>query len=334
MNFSIARHCFSTRALVAAMALGTASFAVATSASAQEFTLRFAQENSRTHPVGQGGEFLAERVAELTDGRVEVRVFHGGELGSAPDVLEAVQLGSLEMATATMGVMANFVPEFDIVSLPFLFRGPDHLKKTLDGELGDVLRDAAEAGGFRLVAAGTSGTRQLYSKDPVRAPEDVKGKKVRVMEVPILIETWRELGAVATPVSFPEVYMALQTGVVDAAESSFLSWVNSSHYEVASYGIRINYADAGRVYVLSPEVADRLPDDLLQAVEQATRETADLVHRLYVDGEAEAIQEATEHGATVIEPDVDAFRDAIQPIYEKFEPTLGLEWVERIQAVQ
>lgn len=329
---SFAKHRISTNAVVISATLGIASLAIAAGASAQEFTLRFAQENAQTHPVGQGGEFLAERVAELTDGRVEVRVFHGGELGSAPDVIEAVQLGTLEMATATMGVMANFVPEFDIVSLPFLFRGPDHLKETLEGELGDVLREAAESGGFNLVAMGTSGTRQLYSQEPVRTPEDVQGKKVRVMEVPILIETWRTLGAVATPVSFPEVYMALQTGVVDAAESSFLSWVNSSHYEVAPYGIRINYADAGRVYVMSPETAGRLPEDLLSAVEQATREAADYVHRLYVEGEAEAIKEAAEHGATVIEPDVAAFQEAIQPVYEEFEPTLGMEWVNRIQS--
>lgn len=334
MRKHIRRHRPAAGAIMAAMTLGIAALAVAGSALAQEYTLRFAQENASSHPVGQGGEFLAERVAELTDGRVEVRVFHGGELGSAPDVIEAVQLGTLEMATATMGVMANFVPEFDIVSLPFLFRGPDHLKAALEGELGDALRDAADTNGFRLMAMGTSGTRQLYSKEPVRTPADVQGRKVRVMEVPILIETWRELGAVATPVSFPEVYMALQTGVVDAAESSFLSWVNSSHYEVAPYGIRINYADAGRVYVMNPEFAERLPDDLLQAVEQATREAAELVHRLYVEGEAEAIAKAREHGATVIEPDVDAFREAIQPVYEEFKPTLGLEWVERIQAIR
>ena len=318
------------RVIIVFAAMATGLWSVA-AVSAQEFTLRFAQENAASHPVGQGGEFLAERVNELTDGRVEVRLFHGGELGGAPEVISAVQLGTIEMATATMGVMESFAPEFDIMSLPFLFRGPDHVKDVLDGELGDILIEAGEAAGFKVLAMTTGGTRQLYAKTAIESPADVQGKKVRVMEVPILLETWRLLGAQAEPVAFPEVYMALETGVVDAAESSFLSWLNSSHYEVAPYGIRINYADSGRIYVMNPDVANSMPDDLLAAVEQAWDETAERIHELYVEGDAAAVEEAVEGGATVIEPDMDAFAEAIQPIYERFVPTLGLEWVQRIQ---
>lgn len=322
---------FSPRTIPGAIAV-LVLLLLAIPAFAQEYTLRFAQENARTHPVGVcTEEVLSVRVPELTNDRVKVNIFHSGELGGATAVMEAVQLGTLEMATGTMGVMSNFVPEFDIVSLPFLFRGYDHITSVLNGELGDVLREAAADQGFKVMAMGTSGARQLYSKTPVETVEDVRGMKVRVMDVPVLIKTWRTLGAQATPVAFPEVYTALQTGLVDAAESSFLSWVGSSHNEVAPYGIRINYADSGRVFVMSTDLANRMPEELLKALEQAWAETNDCITKSYVEGEAEAIEEALAEGATLIEPDLAPFQEAVQPVYEEFEPTLGLEWVDRIR---
>jgi TRAP-type transport system periplasmic protein len=300
----------------------------------QKTVIRFAHENSRTHPVGQGADRFAKRVAELTGGRVEIRVFPAGEMGSARAVLEATQLGTLEMSSAVMGEMANFAPEFDIISLPFLFRDYDHINAALAGKLGLKLQEAARKAGFEPVGFTTSGARQLYAKKPVRTAADVRGLKVRTMEVPVIIATWRALGAVVTPVAFPEVYTALQTGVVDAAESSFLAWLTASHYEVARYGIRINYSDSGRVYVLNSRFWSRLPADVQKAVRQAMDEAASFITELYVKGDAEAAKTATARGAEVINPELSGFVEAVQVVYGNFKPTLGMEWIRQIQEMK
>lgn len=321
----------SVRNVLLGGSVGLALILGTTFTSAQEFDLRFTHDNAATHPVGISAEFMASRVDELTGGRIKVRIIHGGAMGGGDAVLEAVQLGTLEMGCATMGTMSNVVPEFDIVTLPFLFDGYLHLRRVLQGPLRDVLTEAAQKKGFVVMAMSTSGARQLYAKKPVNTPADAKGMKIRVMDVPILVETWRTLGAIPTPIAFPEVYMAMQTGVVDGAESSFQSWINASHYEVAPYGMRMDYADSGRIYVLSEAVAKKLPEDLLLALRLAWNETEERLFTEYILGDTNAAAAGVKKGAHLVHPNLASFREALKPVYTKFQPTLGEKWIKLIQ---
>ena len=145
-----------------------------------KITIKAAQGNSETHPVGIGLINFAKRVQELTGGEVEVKLFHSAALGGDREIIEATQLGQIEIGTSTMGVMANFAPELDIISLPFLFNGYDHIQKVLTGpELKPVFEAALKKVGLVSLGSSTGGIRQAYSKKPLRSIEDFKGVKFR-----------------------------------------------------------------------------------------------------------------------------------------------------------
>lgn len=300
-----------------------------------QIVIRVAQGNAITHPIGIGLEYFANRVEEETHGEIEVRTFHDAVLGGDREMIEAAQLGQVEIANATGGNMATFAPEYDIFSLPFLFSDYDHMQKVLGFEsLINELDKAVERIGLFPLGNTTSGSRQVYGKKEINTVDDLKDVKIRTMEVPTIIETFKALGARPTPIAFGEVYSALQSGVVDAAESSFLSWINSKHIEVAPYGARLNYMDSARVYFANKAFMDSLSEEHRNIIIEAMNDALAIIHEEYVKQDEEAEETAKKYGATVTKPDQGPFIEACQVIYDEFEPTLGLEMIKKIQNVK
>lgn len=294
--------------------------------------IRVAQGNSATHPIGIGLTHFANRVHELAGEEFEVRLFFDAVLGGDREMIEGVQLGQIDIANATCGNMASFAPEYDIFSLPFLFRDYEHMKKALEIEhFKTTLEEALDGIGLISLGITTSGSRQVYGKKPINTVEDLKGLKIRTMEVPTIMETFKTLGAIPAPIAFGEVYFALQTGVVDAAESSFLSWINSKHVEVAKYGARLNYMDSGRSYFANKKFLEDLSVEQRKIIEQAMNESLEIIIGEYIRQDSEAETTALSYGATVTHPDLAPFIEACQPVYENFVPTLGLEMIKEIQ---
>jgi len=301
--------------------------------------VKVSQGNAATHPVGKGMIYFGKRVEELTNGELEVRVYHGASLAKGDrELIEAVQAGHIEIGAATCGYMANFAPEFDIFSLPFLFNGYEHFAKCMELEglgLETALKNSLERVGLEFLGVSTSGARQVYSKVPIETLEDLKGIKVRTMGVPTIMATFKAFGAIPVPVAFSEVYSALQSGVVDAAESSFISWINSKHIEVAPYGTRLNYMDSGRVYFINKRFYEKLPEEHKEAIKKAMEEAInDVIFGEYIKQDNEAEETARLYNAVVLHPDLEPFIQAVQVVYEEFEPTLGLEMIKRIQSTK
>ncbi|MCB1741062.1 MAG: TRAP transporter substrate-binding protein [Gammaproteobacteria bacterium] len=199
---------------------------VALPTSAATFRLKFGTENAASHPVSKAMDYFAKKVEADSGGEIKVATFPGEALGKARDMVEMVQLGTLDICTVTAGVVSNFVPAMDFFALPFLWQDQDHLQRAVDGELGEILKAEMAKSGLLALGFSTSGARQLYTNKTITGLEDVKGLKVRTMKVPQIVDTWKELGAIPVPVAWGEVYQALQTGLVDAAESSFLGWIS------------------------------------------------------------------------------------------------------------
>lgn len=308
-----------------------ASLAV-TAADASKLSLRYGAEVNERHPVGGAVLWYAERVGELSNGDITIRPALAETLGSAREMVEGMQLGTMDMVTVTAGVVANFAPELDFFSLPFIWDDQDHLQRVVDGPLGDKLKESLANVGIYALGFSTSGLRQLYTGREIRGLEDLRGMKVRTMEVPQIVETWRALGAMPVPVAWGEVYQALQTGVVDGAESSFVGWISQKHYEQAKYGYRINYIDSGRVYMLSMARKDRMSAEQLATLQQATDEMIrERVLEAYRTADEEAAETVKAYGAEVVELDLAPFREAVQPVYERFKPTLGDQVFELIE---
>lgn len=165
------------------------------------------------HPYHIGSEFFAKRVKELTHGRIEVQVYPSSQLGNERESAEALQIGTVEMAAITTAVTSRFVKELEIFNLPFLFRDFQHLYKVVDGKFGEELNGATQRKGLRIVGWWVGGSRSIYARKPISDLASMKGLKIRTMETPLIIATWKALGLIPTPIPFSEVYTALQQGV-------------------------------------------------------------------------------------------------------------------------
>ena len=298
-------------------------------------TIKIGHTNAKTHPVGVALEAFKAKTEAVSKGSVQIRVFHAAALGGDPDLIQGVQLGNIEMCTVNAGSYTQFTKEFDIMSLPFMFRDFDHIHKVLDGELGKIYADVLEKKmGSKALAWSTSGARQLFCKMAINKVDDLKGKKIRTMNDPGIIEAFSLFGAIPSPISFGEIYTALQSGVVDGGESSFISWVNSRFVEVAKYGMEINYMDTGRVFVINKKLYDGLSPEDRKAVDEGMKECEIVVRREYKAQDDGIKEKAVAAGGTIVNPDMDSFHKAVEPMYAKFQPTLGKEWIEKIRNVQ
>lgn len=294
--------------------------------------LRIAHENAATHAVGVTLEEFAKRVSDRTNGEIEIKVYHASALGDVRTTIEAVQLGTLDMAAVTISTAINFIPEWDFLTLPFLFRDYNHIKSVINSAIGDEMIEYAKQRGFVVLGISTSGFRQLFLAKPATSLADLKDRKIRVLDDPIIISAWEYLGTRPVAVPIGEVYMALQTGVLDALETSFTAWINSKFTEVAPYAIRLNYMDSGRTFVLSSKVAERLGSKNVDILRETMREVLDeILWPTYEDYEVRIDDIAKENNASVSSIPLDEFRERLKPLYEKFIPTLGLEIIERIR---
>jgi tripartite ATP-independent transporter DctP family solute receptor len=284
-----------------------------------------------------GFEAYAEAVEEATNGQIQFEIFGNGTLGGERELLEGVQLGTLDMSLVTTGVVSNFVPEVTAIEFPFLFRDLDHAYKTLDSDVGQELLDKMSTVGFKGIAFWENGQRHLAnSQQPITTPEDLKGLKMRSIESEILLDTYSALGTNATPMAFPEVYGALQQGVIDGSDFSYGVIWSTNVYEQTKY-----FSEAGLYYssatlVINEDLYDSLSEDLQKVIVDLGKEFAQIQRGISQELEAEQKQNLLDNGVEIIlmdDVDIEAFREKVQPVYEKHAERFG-SYIERINAIQ
>lgn len=188
------------------------------------------------HPVHKGMVYFAEQVAERSNGQMRIDIYPSGQLGSERQCLELLQIGSLGMTKVSAAVLENFAPRMKVLGLPYLFRDDEHAWAVLNGPIGKDLLLEAQNYWLRGVCFYDAGSRSFYTKDrPVNSPDDLEGLKIRVMNSQTAMQMVKALGGAPTPISFGELYTALQQGVVDGAENNPPSFYTSRHYEVCKY---------------------------------------------------------------------------------------------------
>lgn len=274
---------------------------------------------------------------ERLDPNIEVQIFPASQLGNERDLVEGLQIGTVDIATITSAITAGFVPGFKVFSLPFLFRDFDHMFSVMDSEIGDQLeKDMAKAGLIKLGFV-SGGSRSLYASTPIKSLADLKGKKIRIMEDPIYVETWNALGALATPIAWGDVYLALQQGIVDGAEGAMISYDSMAFYGPSPYVTEIEYIFSWHNFMMSKRTWDKLPADI-QAVLLEAGAVAQNWERQYVkDFEQNLMQKLQdENGVTVYQAaDIEDWRAAVRPVYEKRAADVGgMELIDRILNVE
>ena len=273
-----------------------------------------------SHPVHDAMIFLAKRVEEKSNGKLRMKVFPNQQLGSERELLELLQIGSLGMTKVSAAALEGFAPTMSVFGLPYLFRDDAHQKKVLQGPIGKQLLLDGEKYWLRGLTYYDAGKRSFYTKDKaVTTPEDLAGKKVRVMESVTASNMVKAMGGSPTPVSYGELYTALQQGIVDAAENNPPSLYTSKHYEVCKFYSLDEHAALPDVVIVSTKVWESLTPQEQQWLQEAADESAEYQYKLWAASTAESMLELEKAGVTITYPDKAPFREAVKGIYDQLE---------------
>lgn len=304
-------------------------------AGAQTVTLRSADIHPDGYPTVEAVKFLGSSLEKKTNGRLKVQVFHSAQLGQEKDTIEQTRFGVIDLNRINMGPFNNLIPETFVPALPFIFKSVDHMRKTMDGPIGDQILAAFEPHGLVALAFYDSGARSFYdSKRAIKTPADMKGMKVRVQQSDLFIDLVNALGANATPMPAGEVYSALQTGVVDGAENNWPSYESFRHAEVAKFYSQTEHSMSPEVLVMSKKSFDKLSPDDQKALRAAAKESVLKMRELWEAREKVAEEKVRASGTQVNAVDKQPFIDAMKPVYDKYVKDAKLkELVARIQAI-
>jgi tripartite ATP-independent transporter DctP family solute receptor len=284
------------------------------------------------HPVQQASERLAKLVAERTQNRLQIQVFPGGTLGGEIDLRDGVSLGTVQMAGIGYPILHGIVSEMEILNLYYLWRDRTHMMKVVDGPIGSEFNQKLRARNVEVLAANwQQGTRQTLTKRPARNPREFSGIKIRVTAgIPVYIDLWQAMGAITVPLPFPELYSALQQGVVDAVELP-LDWMyNGKFYKLGKYIDLTSHFVYTNCVLVNTGFLQSLPADVQKILRDTTVEVGEWQTELVLGQEKDLRQKMQSEGITFLETEVEAFRAAVQPVYKKWESKWGKELYDRI----
>jgi tripartite ATP-independent transporter DctP family solute receptor len=315
-------------------AVAVASTLAGRPAFAQGATLRSADIHPDGYPTVEAVKHFGSLLSERTNGRYKVQVFHSAQLGQERETIEQTRFGVIDLNRINMGPFNNLIPETFVPALPFIFRSVEHMRKVMDGAIGDQILKAFEPHGLVALAFYDSGARSFYnSKRPINALADMKGMKVRVIQSDLFIDLVNALGANATPMPPGEVYSALQTGVVDGAENNWPSYESFRHAEVAKYYSLTEHSMSPEVLVMSKRSFDKLSPADQEAVRRSAKDSVVKMRELWEAREKVAEEKVRAMGCQINKVEKQPFVDAMKPVYDKYVKDAKLkDLVARIQA--
>lgn len=298
-------------------------------------SLKMAYALSTNSHYGAGADAFAKSIGDATGAQYTVEQFPNSALGGEREVIEGLQLGTIDLAIVSTGATLNFVPKTGVFDLPFLFRDLAHARKVLDGDIGQQLLAEFPKRGLVALAWGEQGFRQLTNNvRPVAKPADAKGLKIRTTENPIHMAAFRQLGVLATPMAWPEVATALQQGTIDGQENPLSVIVSAKLPQLQKYLSLTSHVYGPALVLMSPAVYDGL-SDADKAKFKAAGHDAAIAMRNYVDAvEKSGIEEVKKQGMQVNTVDHAAFVKAVEPIYPQYYKQFGKDLVESIRNTQ
>ncbi len=272
------------------------------------------------HPVHKAMEYMGEVLEKNSGGKMKIKIYPSQQLGTERQCIELLQIGSLDMTKVSAAIMENFSPDMKIFGLPYLFRDRAHAFKVLDGKIGKQLLEGGVK--YRLKGVGyyDSGSRSFYTKNrPIRKPDDLKGLKIRVMESVTAMNMVSSLGGSPTPISWGELYTALQQGVVDGAENNPPSFYLSRHYEVCKYYSLDEHTTIPDVLVIGTFLWDHLTEQERDWLQDAVDQSVVYQRKLWEEAEKEALEKVQKAGVTIIRPDKKPFADKVKHLYDAYK---------------
>jgi len=287
------------------------------------------------HPYHLGAVRYSDLVEQRTTNKVKLDVYPSTQLGNERDMVEGLQLGTIDLVVTSTGPLGGFVPRMFVVDLPFLFRDREHAYQVLDGPIGRELLDAFSAKGMKGLAFWENGFRQITnSVRPIEKPEDLKGIKIRTMENKVHLSAFRAFGASPTPMAWSEVYTALQQKTIDAQENPIAIIYFQKISEVQKHLALTGHFYSPTPLLMSLKAFNNLSQNIQKIMLDTAMECATFERNLLRDNEAKQLAEIKAKGMQVTLPNKKPFQDAAAPVYKEFESQFGKETIDRIMATR
>ena len=313
MSFPLPRHLVTALACLGCLGcLGGA---------AQAQTLKAADVHPAGYPTVVAVEAMGKRLEAATQGRIRFQMFPGSVLGGEKEMIEQTQVGAIQLLRTSLGPLGPVVPEVNVFNMPFVFRNPAHMRAVVDGPIGQEMLDKISASPAKMVALAwmDSGSRSLYTKKPVRKPEDLKGQKIRMMGNPLFVDTMNAMGGNGISMGYGEFFSALQTGVIDGAENNPPSLFTANHFKAgAKYYTQTHHLIIPEILVMSKVAWDKLAPADQAAVKKAAREAQIEQRQLWDAAVADYTGKLKAEGVEFIELDNKPFFEATAPVRAKY----------------
>jgi tripartite ATP-independent transporter DctP family solute receptor len=288
--------------------------------------------NADNYPTVAAVRHMGELLSKASGGKHRVKVFNKGALGSEKETIDQVKIGALDLTRVNISPMNSMCPLTLVPTMPFLFRSVEHMRRVLDGPVGEEILKSCEKEGFVGLAFYDSGARSLYAKKPLRTVADVKGLKIRVQQSDLWVALISAMGGNATPMPFGEVFTALKTGLIDAAENNIPSYETSRHHEAVKFYSRTEHSMAPEMLIMSKRVWDRLPPAEQQMVRDAARASVGFQRARWDEQEARSLALLRAAGVQMVEVDKASFQAVMGSVYDRFITTPDLKRL--VKAVQ
>ncbi|KFI33502.1 C4-dicarboxylate transporter [Haematobacter missouriensis] len=303
---------------------------------AQDITLKASHNASANEPYGVGLRKMAELLKDASGGKATIQVFDNAVLGDEMESIQGTQIGTVDIAVTANETLANFVPDMSVFSLPFLFSDARQMDRALQeptviGETRELLREQ----GFHLITFFSAGTRHIMTKKPIEKMSDLQGLKIRTMQNPAHVDTFKAFGANPTPLAYTELYGALETGVVDGAEAANTNFYAQKFYEVAPDWAMVGWLEVVAPVIMGEAQYQALPDDVKAALDEVGKEAGAFQRQTYRDSDAARVADIEAAGVTISHPDSQPFRDAAQTVKQNYLRTdVQRKLFERIEQVE
>ena len=326
----IQRHIRTTGLLLAACAALTAM------PSAAQTVLKLGHVLAKGSHYDIGAQVFCDQIDKNTQGRYKCQVYPASALGGEREQIEAVQIGTQDLVITSTGPVGNFVPEIKIVDVPFLFRDYAHARKVLDGKIGQDMLAKFNSHGLVALAWSENGFRHMTNnKRAIVSASDASGLKLRTMENKVHMEGYRAFGIQPTPMAFPEVFGALQQGVVDGQENPIPVILASKFSQVQKHLSLTGHVYSPALIITSPRIYNKLSEADKKAFQAAAALSVEATRKKVNDDEANGIAQLEREGMQVVKQVNGAsFRDALKGPYANYAKEFGADRILAIQAVK
>jgi len=319
----------------AVTAVSGLGFSVAASA-ADKVALKAADVHPAGYPNVVAIEHMGDKLSKASNGRITLKMFPGSVLGGEKEMIEQTQVGAIDILRTSLGPVGPVVPEVNVFNMPFIFRDEAHMRAVIDGPIGQEMLDKITASPAKLVALGwmDGGSRSLYTKKPVRKPEDLKGMKIRMMGNPLFVDTMNAMGGNGISMGYGEVFTAIQTGVVDGAENNPPTLYTAHHYQAgAKYYTQTNHLIIPEIFVMSKVTWNKLSPEDQALVKKFSREAQMEQRQLWDKSVADYTAKLKAEGVEFIKIDNKPFYDETAPVRAKYGAQFA-DLMKRIEATK